>query len=208
MKISEILYENNLLEKFVNAVGNDETAMATKKKYMDQVWDLLQHSYRKIGGIAGKGFETKEAMLNIPMWKIVTQNGNVVACIMYKDKGGRKSVAMGSDGSDYARKNITNSLAAELGRAYGEKSKAALGLLLKTVPWDILQDFLQPPAAASKILGKEVTAIKDIPQEQWPEDAKFTIEKFPEIVNFGYVRELNGQLLFKVMSGTPGKNIT
>ena len=56
-------------ERYVNAVGFDDTAMATKEKYKDQVWAILQRSYQSIGGIQGKGFESADDMMKLPMWK-------------------------------------------------------------------------------------------------------------------------------------------
>jgi hypothetical protein len=40
-----------------------------------------------------------------------------------------------------------------------------------------------------------------------PDDAKLTIEKFPYIINYGYLREIAGTMMFKVMIGTSGKSI-
>ena len=71
-----------------------------KRKHVDAVWDMLQHSYAKIGGIHGSGFSSKEDMIaKIPMWKIGKTGGRVNSVVLYKDKEGRKSVAAGTDGS-------------------------------------------------------------------------------------------------------------
>lgn len=89
MKFVEFL-QGELNERFINALPNDDDI---KQKFADQVWDVLQYSYRELGGLKGSGFNSKEDMIkNIPFWKMVTKNGVVHAVVMYKDRGGRKSV--------------------------------------------------------------------------------------------------------------------
>lgn len=204
MRINDIITES-----FVNAVGFGPEAMELKRKYADEVWDILQKSYAPIGGLAGSGFESKEDMISsIPLWKIIRQDGIVRGVIMYKDKGGRKSVAMGTDGSIYARRVIRDAVAAEVTRAYGEKSKASLALTMKAVPWETLQNYLTKPEDVSKVLpGKEIVAIKDLPEDEWPEDAKTTLAKYPHLIDYGYVRNINGSYKFKVLVGSPNKPI-
>lgn len=193
-------------ESFKNAIGDSPL----KDMYADQVWDILQKSYAGIGGIKGSGFSTKQDMIdNIPMWKMAVKDGAVEVVIMYKDKGGRKSVAMGSTGSDYARKKIPEMFTAELKRSYGEKSKAALGTVLKMYPEHVITPFLHDPDRARGILPNKtlVTPIKDVHMNDWPEDAKFTISKYPFIKDYGYLRYIAGKPTFKVMVGTPGLGI-
>ncbi|AUR85997.1 hypothetical protein NVP1081O_262 [Vibrio phage 1.081.O._10N.286.52.C2] len=195
-----------LTERFVNAVGDGDRAV--KEKYADQVWELLQRSYQKIGGIKGSGFENKQSMIeNIPMWKMVVQSGVVRAVILYKDKGGRKSVAMGSDGSDYAKKHLPSIISADITRSFGEKSKAALGAVLKIIPWDIIQHYIKTPEQAQKVLGKATIPIKFVDKSEWPEDAQATIAKFPHLIDYGYLRSLKGKMAFKVLIGSPGNEI-
>lgn len=187
-------------ERFVNAVGDKDIAI--KNKYKKQVWDVLQKSYAGIGGIKGNGFQNMETMVKkIPMWKIVVNNGTVEAVVLYKDKGGRKSVAMGSTGSAYARKALSNILQAEFSRSYGEKSKAALGKVMKDTPWEVLEPFIQNPVGL-----KDVVTLKDY-KGAIPDDAVMTLKKYPQLKPYGYFRDIGGNLVFKVMIGTPGKSI-
>jgi hypothetical protein len=37
---------------------------------------------------------------NIPFWKLYTKDDNVIMAILYKEKNGRKLIALGIDGSD------------------------------------------------------------------------------------------------------------
>lgn len=193
-------------ERYVNAISTKIDSEDLKIKYVDQVWDILQKSYASIGGIKGSGFSSKEDMIsNIPFWKIIVNNGTVHGVVLYKDKDGRKSVAMASDGSEYAKKHLSSLVAADIKRAYGEKSKAALGTLLKNVPWTVLEAFTKTPQEAEKILGEPVTPIVKLDKKDWPKDALLTLEKFPELLKYAYVREIGGSPVFKVMFGTPGK---
>ena len=56
-----ISFKRFLEERFVNALPKDEDL---KAKYADKAWELLQKSYAPIGGIKGKGFESKEDMMS------------------------------------------------------------------------------------------------------------------------------------------------
>lgn len=204
-----MLIEQIITEKYVNAVGFDDKAMAVKKKYQDQVWDILQKSYAGIGGIKGGGFETPEAMLQLPMWKLGVRDGQVRAVIMYKDRSGRKSVAVGTDGSDEGKWFIEDMYKNEITRSYGEKSKAALGKVMKLVPWDVIKNFLTTPDRVAEMMPNDrVIPITQVPEKDWPADARMTLEKFPQLKNYGYLREVTpGTVLFKVMIGSPGKTI-
>ena len=199
-----------ITETYINAIGFDDRAQAIKEKYKDAVWQLLRKSYASIGGIKGSGFGSPDEMVaKIPFWKIATRSGKPVAVILYKDKQGRKSVAAGNDGSEDAKYFINDIFKNEIYRSYGEKSKAALGKVMKTYPWDILKDYTRTPAEADKILnGKyKLTPIKSVPQAELPGDAQMTLTRYPELLDYGYLRDINGTPTFKVLIGTPGQNI-
>ena len=79
---------------------------------------------------------------------------------------------------------------------------------MKTYPWDILKNYTHTPAEAEKILRKyKLTPIKSVPQAEWPDDAQMTLTRYPELLDYGYLRDLNGIPTFKVLIGTPGQNI-
>lgn len=203
-----MLVENIISERYINAIGDSERSMNIKQRYLDQVWDILQRSYAPIGGIKGSGFENKEAMLSLPMWKMGIRDGRVRAVIIYKDKGGRKSVAMGTDGSQEGMWFVENILGNEITRSYGEKSKGALGKILKTVPWNILKNYVVPVKDVMRISDDKITPITSVPESDWPNDAHVTIDRYPHIAAYGYLRELSpGNEMFKVMIGSPGKTI-
>lgn len=197
-----------LEEKFLNAVGDSDEALAKKEKYKMEVWNILQSSYEAIGGIKGSGFGSPDDMLKIPMWKMGIRNGKLHAVVMYKDKGGRKSVACGSDNSTEGKWFIADIFKSEIKRSYGEKSKAPLGLMMKLVEWPALKHFTVKPVDVQKMSPKDkITTLKSTPRNQWPKDAIMTIDRYPQLLEYGYFRVFNGEPIFKVMFGSPGLNI-
>jgi len=159
-----MLVEQIITERYVNLLPDD---VDKKRKYMQQVWDVLQKSYAPIGGIKGGVFESPEDMLKIPMWKLGVRDGRVRAVVMYKDKGGRKSVAVGTDGSDEGKWFIDDIYKNELERSYGEKSKAALGKMMKTFPWEVLEPYVVSPDRVAEMNPQDyVIPIKDVPKKR------------------------------------------
>jgi hypothetical protein len=195
-------FKGYLAERFVNAINDDPK----KEEYVDQVWNIIQKAYEPIGGIKTNGFQTKEKMMTLPFWKMAVQDGKVVAVVIYKDKNGRKSVAMATDGSEIGKKRIVDMVKNDLKRSYGEKSKAALGTLMKTVPEDIIKQFLITPKEVERITGDEIIPLKGYKGEV-PKDAQVTLQKYPYLKDYGYLKDFGGSMLFKVMFGTPGKGI-
>lgn len=203
-KFSEFHGLDTIEERFINALPGDDDL---KKKHADAVWKILQDSYASIGGIKGKGFSSKDDILNIPMWKMIMKNGVVKGVVMYKDKSGRKSVAAGTDGSDYAKLKAADIVRNDLQRSYGEKSKASLGLLMKQYPFDVIEPFIKTPEQAKSLLKKpDVVSVKKY-KGKLPADALVTLSKYPRLKDYAYMREINGEQMFKVLVGTPGKTI-
>ena len=208
-----MLIEQIITERYVNLIHDDKR----KDQYKDEVFDLLQKSYANIGGIKGSGLESPENMKSIPFWKLAIKNGKVVAVVLYKDKNGRKAVATGNDGTITGKRAIQDIVANEPNRSYAEKSKAALGFLLKVLKKQEIspEDYLIEPDQASAILNKEVIPVADFEREEdWPVDEKErettsnTLARFPFLIQYGYFREINNEMLFKVMAGTPNLTIT
>lgn len=191
-----------ITENYKNFIG--PKSRENREKWVDQTWDILQKSYAPIGGIKGSGFNSKQDMIdNIPFWKLYTKNDKVVAAASYKDKGGRKSVAIATDGSDLGKKIVGDMFKSSLGVSYGEKSGPALGGMMKTVPWDELQKFLLTPDQVSKVTGKKVVALTKVDVDKLDAKDKKTVDKFPQLEPYFYVRELGGEMHLKVAMGTP-----
>lgn len=200
MKMQEIL-----TERYVNLFLNDPR----RDQYRDEVWRILQSTYEPIGGIKGSGFSSPDDMVQtLPMWKVARKNGRVVAAMMYKDKGGRKVVASGSDGSPQGLQALADMAPQEAHRAYGEKSKKALGFFLKNVP--NAQDLMVPFERAQQTSQDQLISVRD----EWPElepeehqSTQYALERWPYLRDYGYFREIGGHWHFKVMFGTPGLTI-
>ena len=87
MKIHEIL-----CEKIINLHKTEDKAL-----YADEVWDILNKSYSKIGGF--KSAASKEELVDKSgLWKLITRNGEITALNIYKNQYGRKSIATGTNG--------------------------------------------------------------------------------------------------------------
>lgn len=96
--LSEILNEH-----FVNIFTKEDTKDHLKK-YGGEVWDILQKSYEKIGGLLGIN-DLQQLVDDTDFWKLCTKGGKVVACALYSFKrGGRKLICGGTDGTDEGKK--------------------------------------------------------------------------------------------------------
>lgn len=67
-----------LIERVLNLHTQDE-----KSKYVDDVWDMLQNSYKKLGGF--KTALDKQELLSFPgYWKIVKRGDKITAVNIYR----------------------------------------------------------------------------------------------------------------------------
>lgn len=90
--------EQIITEHFVNLWEEDEM-----KKYAKEVWDILEFSYKAIGGMAGVS-SVDELIADSKLWKMVRRNGKIVAVCCYKkpkknNDNTRKLFYLGSDGT-------------------------------------------------------------------------------------------------------------
>jgi hypothetical protein len=142
MKLLEIV----LLEHYVNLLTVDE-----KRKYVDEVWDMLQKAYAPIGGF--KSAASKEELIDdSSMWKLVRRNGKIVAVFIYKDKFGRKSIACATDGSDQGKADLikTKSDDTKMRRAWAEVSGKVESIMIKAKAVPVSNKY------AAKLTGKEI----------------------------------------------------
>lgn len=200
---------SNLDEAYKNFFLRDKDK---REKYKDEVFDILQKSYAKIGGLKSGGFSSPDDMVNkIPFWKLAIKNGKVVAVVMYKDKQGRKSVASGTDGSDEGKKKLIDIIRGDLslGRAYSERSKAMLAVTLKQYPEEVMKNLLLTPSDVKKLMpNDDIEAITDVPESEWTKDVTDILSKYPFVKEYGYFHTIGtGDKLFKVALGTPNKKI-
>ena len=85
------LNEFFLTERIVNL----HTA-AEKAKYVDEVWDILQKSYERLGGFKTAS-SPEELIKKSGMWKLTVRDGNVTAVVIGRNQFGRKLIATGTD---------------------------------------------------------------------------------------------------------------
>lgn len=185
MKINEICLSETIDNLFQNDVEK-------RRKYAPQVFDILQKSYAAIGGIHGSGFKDPQDMIdNLPMWKLFRRGDEVKLVIMYKDRGGRKMVAMGTDGSKEAKAELSKQISDEAtsGRAFGEISGPLLGFYRKILGNEF-ENILIPYEKVIQVLKKEHEA--------------GTIKQVGE---YEYDRQIGDHWHTKVMVGKPGQTI-
>ena len=162
--------ESLLSEAFENLIGMDAKTAERKNALKDEVFNLLQTAYAPIGGIKGSGFKNADDMVaNIWFWKLCKQAGEIVAVIMYKDRNGRKMVALGTDGSEQGKAAVKKMMFDEisLSRSYGEASGPAL-LMVKRIfgmqkndsfEGSPLEKYMVPADSVGAILGKPVKPV-------------------------------------------------
>jgi hypothetical protein len=145
MKLCTIL-ETLLLEHYVNLIDSEE-----KRKYVEEVWDMLQRAYEPVGGF--KSANSPEHLIDDShLWKLVRRDGKIVSVIIYKDQNGRKLIGMATDGSVQGKKDLSK-IASEdtkLRRSWAEASGPAEKFLLKHGAIPI------PAKFAKQLTGKEL----------------------------------------------------
>lgn len=145
-----------LLEHYIT-IDNDD--IEGKKKYLDDVKDIIEKSYASIGGAHIKDFN--ELLSNRYLWKLVRKNGKIVACNIYKgDYQNRKLSLGGSDRSEVGKQSLYAIWDEDIERlergAWGEVSDAVEHIMLKRGALPI------PNEIAEKILedsGKSVESL-------------------------------------------------
>ena len=172
-----------LTESYKNIMSKPD-----KEKYVDEVLDILQSSYKDIGGIKTPSFMSREAAIDGPhMWKLVVRDGKVIAVNIYKDDGtGRKSVLAGTDGSVQGKREMAKLITDDVTRSYTEISDAMERFVFKRFP-DLADRYKIPNTEAIKHLQPGEARI--------PEDDD----------GYHYDRKIGGGWHTKIMLGTPGK---
>lgn len=187
-------FKQFISERFLNLFYAD---ISERERYAEDVFELLQDSYSYIGGIKGSGFESAEDMIErIPLWKLVRLNDKIVAAALYKDKEGRKRVAVASDGTPEAKKKLAEIVKDDMEqtRSYGEISGGSIGFSKRQV--DNFEQFVITPEEVAKIINNEeirYPVSKDDPE----------VIKHPELADYFYQRNIGGEWKTKIMTGTP-----
>jgi len=189
------LREFLLIESFLNLFTADQ-----KEPYADAVYAMIQTAYAKIGGIVGSGFSSPQDMISkIPFWKLVRKDGKIVAVALYKDKDGRKRVAVATDGTEAGKEALKSIYVADFDRAYFEVSGPSLSLIVKTVGIDFVLKYAITVDKVKNILKDDEIVSPD------PNDIAY--RRFTQLDSYMYGRKIGGEVHTKVMLGTPGNKI-
>lgn len=158
-------YKEYLQEKIENLFSDED-----KEKYIDQIWELIQSSYKSVGGVKGSGFSSKEDIIqNIPMLKIYRKQYKVKIVFAYKSKAGRKKVLMATDGlidsKEYLKRMIHDEY--RTGRSWGELSHGALRFIKTLYTEDELNSFSIPSEKVKELLpDDEIIPISEFEYER------------------------------------------
>lgn len=197
-----------LSENFKNFVG--VKSIEDRKVWADRVWDLLQKAYHDIGGIKGNGFESVDMMTRVlPFWKLAVKGDRVLVAILYKDKGGRKIVAIATDQSPESKPILTDILKAGLKTGWTELSGACLGYVMKNIGLAGFKPFLLTPEEVTKTSGDETTRLTpEIIADLNKLDGYVYRRYSPMLGDYMYVREIGSEPHLKLAFGTPHKAIS
>ena len=187
-----------LNERFQNLLPQHEDE---KHKHSQHVFGMVQKAYQSLGGIHGSGFKNPADMVkNIPMWKLHKDStGKVRGVALYKDKTGRKRVAMASDGSNEGKSGLANIIKSDVSqhRSHAEISGPSLSFHKKQIG-DLRPHALSREAAQKAMPGDRL----GVPHPNDPE-----LVRHPELKDHFYTREIGGETHTKLMIGTPGKKL-
>ena len=185
-----------LTENFKNLFSVDD-----KEKWAEQAFAQLQATYGPIGGLHGNGFSSIEDFKkNIPFWKLSVKGDKIIAAVFYKDKAGRKCVAVCQDGSKEGKTALAEIMSADLkrGRSYIEVSGGALGFLVKLHGHEELKKYAIPVSVLEKEMGDDLKAVPLSDPD---------LRKHPELKDYFYQRQIGGELHTKIALGQTGKKL-
>jgi hypothetical protein len=138
-----------LIERVINLFDPEE-----KEKYSDEVWNILQSSYAKIGGFKSAA-NIEELTQKTNLWKLIKRDGVITAVGIYKDSLGRKSIASGTNGSDQGKRDylMIKNEDMKFKRAWAEVSGPAEKMLIRGGAKPI------PNTLAGALTGKDITEL-------------------------------------------------
>lgn len=142
----KLLLELLLNERYVNLLTPTD-----KEKYVDVVWDMMQQAYKPIGGF--KSATSKDDLIqDTNLWKLVKRGDKIVSAAIYKDKNGRKSIAIATDGTLQGKSDLVKMKSDDirLHRSWCESSGKAESFLKRLGAKPVSNKF------AAKLTGKEI----------------------------------------------------
>jgi hypothetical protein len=130
-----------------------------------------------------------------------SSKGQPNSVVLYKDKAGRKRVAIASDGSEEGKQRLGEMVRNDYRRSYGEMSGPALSFTKKQLPDGHLKNHAIPYREVETIARLSGDAIRRPPEDDEE------IKRHPELKDHFYQRQIGGHWHTKAMFGTPGKKI-
>lgn len=152
-------FKTFLLERFVS-IGFKPEDEHQREKHRKEIHDILRKSYSAVpGGYGGLGSGSEEESkaihddINQSLIKATKRDGKITAVNLYKKKYGRKSIAVGHDGTDRGksdwRKIATEDITRTERHAWGEASGAALHVKKKLgnkpIPYSVARKIVNKP---------------------------------------------------------------
>ena len=202
-------FKDFITERYVNLLPHQKKERELHAGHL--LNNILKPSYEKIGGIHGTGFDNEHDIVNnTSMWKLHRHKGKIVAGSVYKSKpgmsGGRKLVAVGSDGTVEGRRAAGKMMVDDLirKRSHAELSNDALTSLKKNLTrvGADLKDHTKTYEEAKTFHNRNGDEIRRPPADDE------NIKRHPEFTNHFYQRKIGGEWHTKLLVGTEGKHIT
>jgi len=143
-------YGEFINEHFVNVYDK-----ADMIKYAKEIWDMLIASYANVPGGFLSATSPEHLAKKLGFMKLIRRDGKIVAGHLYKDKHGRKAIALFTDGTPLGKKEIRGLLSDDmrLGRAWLEVSGAAEHIIAKSGEKPV------PNTRAAELTGKEIISL-------------------------------------------------
>lgn len=178
-------------ERFMNIHPQDTDL---RDKHFPEIFDMVHKAYESVGGIKGAGFRSVEDMKkNIHMAKVHHRNGKIHAVALYKDKAGRKGVALASDGTDEGRHGATEIVKHDMkqGRSWKEVSSKSLSFMKKHLN---VGELAIHPHEVQKLMPDSHI------EHPVPDDDHEAV-RHPELKSHLYRREIGGETHTKLAVG-------
>lgn len=180
-------------ERFMNILPQHKEL---RDKHFPAIFDMVHKAYESVGGIKGAGFSSVDDMKkNIHMVKVHHREGKIHAVALYKDRAGRKAVALATDGSDEGRHGATQIVKNDMhhGRSWKEVSSKSLSFMKKHLN---VSDLAIHPHEVKKLMPDSHI------EHPVPDDDHEAV-RHPELKNHFYRREIGGEVHTKLAVGTP-----
>ena len=152
---------SQFMTEHVLSIGLNPKHEKYREQYRNDIHDILRNSYSGIGGYSGisSGSEDESKSIHNDIsnsaMKVVVRKGKVSAVTLYKKQLGRKSIAVGTDGTKRGKLDFMKTAAEDnkMKRSWAEVSGAPEAIMRK------IGTPVVPSSEAEKLLGKKVRIV-------------------------------------------------